>query len=323
MKLRQLELLRAVIRCETTVRAAQDLGMSQPAVSNAIKHMEAQLGFALFERVNNRLFATPEALMIYRETEHLFAVYSALEARISDMKNDRLGSIRILASPPLGHSVIPLALRCFQAQSPGVTAHFDIRGYSAILASVEAGQAELGFVIGTGDDTGLRTEVFFSEPMVCVMAPDHPLAACATITPETIAGHDFIALQADTRMGQLTRSIFAECNTPFAFNVEVRYCNTACVLAQAGVGVALVDALSALGCADERLVVRPVQPERMVVASAVWSPKQPLSRSAALFLRHVSRQAQGFGSGRADGDAGDPARPGDGASGRPLRVVSF
>ena len=47
MNLRQIELLRAVVRCETTVRAAQELGLSQPAVSNAIKHLESQIGFPL------------------------------------------------------------------------------------------------------------------------------------------------------------------------------------------------------------------------------------------------------------------------------------
>ncbi|WP_201158402.1 LysR family transcriptional regulator [Rhodobaculum claviforme] len=299
MKLRQLELLRAVIRCETTVRAAHELGLSQPAVSNAIKHMESQLGFALFERVNNRLFATPEAMMIFRETEHLFDVYQALEARISDMRKHRLGSIRILASPPLGHSVIPLALRSFLAQSPGVAAHFDICSYSSTLASVGAGTAELGFVLGAGDDTGLCTEVFFSEPLVCIMPPEHPLATLPEVAPADIAGHSFVALQPDTRMGEMTRAIFRDCDVPFAFDVEVRYCNTACILVQAGVGVALVDALSALTCAGDRLTVRPVVPSHNVVASAVWSPKTPLSKSAAQFLRHVSRQAQGFMSRRA------------------------
>ena len=64
MNLRQIELLRAVVRCETTVRAAHELGLSQPAVSNAIKHLESQVGFPLFERVNNRLFPTAEARML-------------------------------------------------------------------------------------------------------------------------------------------------------------------------------------------------------------------------------------------------------------------
>lgn len=306
MKLRQLELLRAVVRCETTVRAAQELGLSQPAVSNAIKHMEAQLGFALFERVNNRLFATREAMTIFHETEHLFDVYHALEARISDMRMHRLGSIRILASPPLGHSVIPLALRSFLAQSPGIAAHFDICSYSSTLASVGAGTAELGFVLGAGDDTGLNTEVFFSEPLVCIMPPDHPLAGLEVIGPGDIAGHAFVALQSDTRMGAMTRAIFRDCDVPFAFNVEVRYCNTACILVQAGVGVALVDSLSALTCAGDRLAVRPVIPSRNVMASAVWSPKTRLSKSAAQFLSHVGRQAQAFVSRRAA--AGDDRR---------------
>ena len=68
MNLRQIELLRAVVRCETTVRAAQELGLSQPAVSNAIKHLESQVGFPLFERVNNRLFPTAEARSLYKNS---------------------------------------------------------------------------------------------------------------------------------------------------------------------------------------------------------------------------------------------------------------
>ena len=64
MNLRQLEILRAVIRHRTTVAAADELALSQPAVSNALKTMEAQAGFALFERVNNRLFPTTEAMAL-------------------------------------------------------------------------------------------------------------------------------------------------------------------------------------------------------------------------------------------------------------------
>lgn len=296
MKLRQLELLRAVIRCETTVRAAQELGLSQPAVSNAIRHMETQLGFALFERVNNRLFITPEARTIYEESEHLFQIYEAFGERMKDLKDNRLGSIRLLASPPLGHSVIPAALRRFHARRPGVAAHFDIRGFKAILESTEAGIAELGFIIGSGDTYGLNSEVFFSEPMVCVMPPDHPLAELEEVGPADIADHAFISLQGSTGMGQLTRSVFEECGVPFRFDVEVRYCNTACVLVQNGVGVALVDTLSAMTCAGDRLVVRPVMPARKVAASVVWSQKRPLSRSATMFLRDVRTVARTFSS---------------------------
>ncbi len=61
LNLRQLEILRAVMRLRTTVGAAREIGMSQPSVSNAIKSMESHLGFPLFHRVNNRLMPTEEA----------------------------------------------------------------------------------------------------------------------------------------------------------------------------------------------------------------------------------------------------------------------
>lgn len=292
MNLRQLELLRAVIRFETTVRAAQHLGLSQPAVSNAIKHMESQLGFALFERVNNRLFITPEAKMIYDESEHLFQMYEAFGERIKDLKNNRLGTIRILASPPLGHSVIPAALCRFQARRGGATAHFDIRGFSMILDCIEAGSSELGFVIGTGNIRDLETEVFFSEALVCVMPPDHPLAKLEVIHPHDLSAHSVIGLQPSTGMGQLIRSIFEEAEVPYRHTIEVRYCNTACVLVQNGAGVAVVDALSAMTSVGDRLVIRPMVPERRVTASAVWSSRRPLSRSAQLFLRDVRTVAR-------------------------------
>lgn len=287
MKLRQIELLRAVIRCETTVRAAQEIGLSQPAVSNAIKHMESQLGFALFERINNRLFPTPEAKHIYESTEPLFQMYEAVGNRIQDMKSNRMGSIRVLATPPLGHSVLPVALQRFTARKRQIAAHFDIRGFANIMESIEAGAADLGFVIGSGSMSGVNSEVFFSEPLVCVMPPDHPLTRLDFVQPEDLVGHAFISLQPNTGMGELTRSMFAEAQIPFSFRVEVRYCNTACMLVQNKVGVSLVDSMSAMYYTGDRLVVRPFLPERMVSASAIWSSKRPISKTASAFLRDV------------------------------------
>ena len=110
MTLRQLEILRAVIRHQTTMAAGRLLGMSQPAVSNAVKQLEAQLGFPLFERINNRLFPTEAARLIHAESEPLFAQHAALEARLQELRQDKTGRLRLLATPPLGHGAIPQAL---------------------------------------------------------------------------------------------------------------------------------------------------------------------------------------------------------------------
>ena len=287
MNLRQIELLRAVVRCETTVRAAQELGLSQPAVSNAIKHLESQVGFPLFERVNNRLFPTAEARSLYEESEPIFTLHAALEARVQDIKENRAGHIRIIATPPLGYGVLPAALRNFLIKRPKVRVSFDIRRFEHVLESVENGTAELGFVMGLDDDRGLDAETFFAGDMVCVMRPEHPLAAKATITPEDLRDAPYIALEQGTRMGTIVRRAFAQADVPFRFSVEVRYCNTACVLAESGVGVAVVDPLSPVFSGHYALAIRPFAPASEVRASAVRSRKRPISRAADAFLREV------------------------------------
>ena len=287
MNLRQIELLRAVVRCETTVRAAQELGLSQPAVSNAIKHLEGQLGFPLFERINNRLFPTTEARTLYRDSDPLFLIHAALEAKVQDLKENRSGNVRLIATPPLGYSVIPAALKRFLATRPKMRVFFDIRRFESVIDSVDSGVAELGFVIGLGDPRGLDSEVFFSERMVCVMQPDHPLARKNKIVPSDLRGVPFIALERGTKMGTLLRQAFSEANETFDFTVEVRYCNTACVLAESGVGVAIVDPLSPLFSGRFNLAIRPFEPATQVSASVVRSRKRPLSRAAEAFLREV------------------------------------
>ncbi|AZO77023.1 MULTISPECIES: LysR family transcriptional regulator [unclassified Bosea (in: a-proteobacteria)] len=287
MNLRQIELLRAVVRCETTVRAAQELGLSQPAVSNAIKHLESQVGFPLFERINNRLFPTAEARALYKDSEPIFALHAAFEARVQDIKENRAGHIRIIATPPLGYGVLPSALRNYLAKRPKVRVSFDIRRFEHVLESVENGTAELGFVMGMDDDRGLDAETFFTGNMVCVMRPDHPLAAKPTITPEDLRAVSYIALEQGTRMGTIVRKAFAQADVPFRFSVEVRYCNTACVLAESGVGVAVVDPLSPVFSGHYDLAIRPFSPASLVTASAVRSRKRPISRAADAFLREV------------------------------------
>jgi DNA-binding transcriptional LysR family regulator len=123
--------------------------------------------------------------------------------------------------------------------------------------------------------------------MVCVMRPDHPLAEKNTIYPSDLRSVPFIALERGSRMGTIVRQAFTEAGEPFNFAVEVRYCNTACVLAENGVGVAVVDPLSPLFSGHYNLAIRAFEPAVQVSASVVSSRKRPLSRAAEAFLREV------------------------------------
>ena len=292
MNLRQLEILRALVRSRTTVAAAQDLGLSQPAVSNALKTMEAQVGFALFERVNNRLFPTTEALALYKEAEAIFALHANLESRVRDLRDSRSGHLRIVATPPLAYSVIPPALNRFLAARPKLQVYFDVRRYEGIIESIASRVTELGFALGLSSHSGIASEVVHRGEMVCVMPADHQLAALPAISPRDLAPFPFIALERGTRLGEAVRKSFELAGAPFRHTVEVRYCNTACVLAAAGVGVSVVDPFSPRLDGSNGLAIRPFTPQTPAVAYVLWSEAQPLSRLARAFLQEIRSTAQ-------------------------------
>ncbi|MDI3565244.1 LysR family transcriptional regulator [Bradyrhizobium sp. Arg816] len=291
MNLRQLEILRAVIRHRTTVAAADELALSQPAVSNALKTMEAQAGFALFERVNNRLFPTAEAMALYKESEAIFALHAKLENRVRDLRENRSGHLSIVATPPLAYSIIPSALSGFLRRRPETRVFFDVRRYEGIIEGVLSRVAELGFALGLTHHPGIAHEVVHTGEMVCVLPPQHPLADEPVISAADLSGMPFIGLERGTRLGEAVRDSFARAGAPFQPTVEVRYCNTACVLATAGVGAAVVDPFSPRQNGGSGLVVRPFTPTTHAVAYMLWSEAEPLSRLAKAFLNEVRKES--------------------------------
>lgn len=292
MTLRQLEILRALIRYRTTVAAAQELALSQPAISNALKTMEAQAGFALFHRLNNRLFPTAEALTIYEDSETIFSLHAKLENRVRDLRNNRGGQLSIVGTPPLAYSLVPPALKRFLATRPGTQVFFDVRRYEGVVDALLSRVAELGFALGFSHQPGIGQEVVHTGEMVCVFAPGHALAEKPVISAGDLVGFPLIGLERGTRLGEEVRSSFAQAGAPFQPTVEVRYCNTACVLAAAGVGVSVVDPFSPRQGGSHDLVVRPFLPKTPAIAHMLWSEAQPLSRLAVSFLDEVRLAAR-------------------------------
>ncbi|RZN10943.1 transcriptional regulator [Bradyrhizobium genosp. SA-3] len=292
MNLRQLEILRAVVRHRTTVAAAEELSLSQPAISNALKAMETQAGFALFERVNNRLFPTAEAMALYKESETIFALHAKLENRVRDLRECRTGHLSIVATPPLAYSIIPPALSDFLRRRPQTRMFFDVRRYEGIIDGLLSRVAELGFVLGFSHHPGIAHEVVHTGEMVCVMPPQHPLADRAVITASDLVDLPFIGLERGTQLGEAVRASFASAGAPFQPTVEVRYCNTACVLAAAGVGASVVDPFSPHQAGSRELVIRPFLPKTPALAYMLWSEAEPLSRLARVFLEEVRRASR-------------------------------
>ena len=275
MNLRQLEIFSAVMRFRTTIAAAEELAMSQSAVSNSIKHIESQLGFRLFERVSNRLVPTEEAKILLEEAEPLFMHQQALNQRASDLRAGRIGRIRIVATAELSESILPSVMMKFLTEHPSVYLSLDTRPLNSVLDAVETGLADVGFGMEAHFRHGLVLRPLAELTTVCVCQPDSPLATLPFVTPSDLRDYKLIAPQTSNRIGVLIAEAFAKSATPYFPTVEVRFLNVAARLVQEGWGSALLDELTASSGRYSDLAIRPFQPALRLSISAIL-PKQRL-----------------------------------------------
>lgn len=287
LSLRLLEVFGAVMQHQTTVRSAEALGISQPAVSTAIRALEAQVGFALFERRNRRILPTEEALDLYREVEPIFSMLRSVEGRVRDLRAGAAGKLRIMATPPLGHSLAPVALKRFLDARPGVVIDYDVRRAETVAEAVAAGSADIGLVLLASPRNGVEIEVIGDADMVAMAPPAHPLAARATLEPPEVAMAGFVGLQSGSRLGEILRDAFRAAGTPYAPRVEVRYCHTAAVLAQAGLGVAVVDRYTAGFMQGAGLVSRRFRPSASAPCCVLTRAGAPVSQLVRHFADEI------------------------------------
>jgi len=287
MKLRQLEVFRAVVETGTTKGAAHLLQISQPAVSTLIQHTEDQLGIELFQRLRGRLVPTEEALSLYAESSSIFLLFGSLQRKVEDLKQGRYGSLRVAATPSLGNSVLPRAIHSFAARRPGVRVSIDIRERETIFHHVARSVAEIGLVLEFREHPNLVGIPVHRGQLVCVVHRDHPLASQNAIRISDLRGVNIVRLERGTVLGDLIDRAVAALGEPLSWAIETRYCATACALVDSGAPVAIVDEYSARNLTSPNVIVKPLLPAISIGAFIVHASDRPLSKLAKLIVSDV------------------------------------
>jgi len=294
VNLRQLEVFQALMHGGTTKNAARLLLVSQPAVSNTIKQFEDQLGFKLFNRISGRLRPTLEAEVLSKNLERVFASVDAIENLLNDLRDTKVGTMKMVSSPSLGQTILPPAIAAFARDLPDVKIGFDTLGNDTIAAYLDSHQAHFGLTTTSINHPSLESRVLREGRLVCAIPKDHPLARKKFILPKDLAGTTFISYPRFSPIGIIVDDAFREYDEIFRSDVEVRYCYSACKLVNAGVGVAVVDEFALLGDDLPNIVTRPFRTSSRVAVILSYPKANPLSRLAKLFIdsylwRHVGQ----------------------------------
>ena len=188
MKIREIEIFRAIMLGGTVTEAARILNVSQPAVSTALRHAENRLGMPLFRREKGRVVPTPEALELYAEVEGLFEKLNAIQKFAEDLRDTRSGVLSIASTPTLTYAFLAEAIAQFRAERPGVRVLLEVTHTQRTVEQAAVGQIDLGFIHAPSENPVLAAEKLATAGIICVVPRDHPLAALPTVGPRDIIG---------------------------------------------------------------------------------------------------------------------------------------
>lgn len=284
-RLRELEVLAAVVKEGKTTAAALRLGLSQPAVSRAIAALETTIGKPLFERDGGRLVANSEALRIVQETEPIFDILDGLSG--APAPAPRTAPLKIAAPPTIAHRFMPRLIAGFLAEHPDLTIHMEIGTTEAVVAAVANANAHLGISDGLARHDGVTPHAYIRACGHAVLPKGHRLANHAVVTPGDFAGETFIALTRRFHRRYVYDRIFADAGVERHLLVETATSIAVCEMVRAGLGISIVNPFPVALREDDSLVFRPFDPVVDYLSSFICpvGPVPPVAQRFIEFAR--------------------------------------
>jgi DNA-binding transcriptional LysR family regulator len=291
---RQFEAFHAVMVSGSTVRAAELMGVTQPAVSRLIAELEAGVRFALFDRVRGRLVPTPEGKLFHREVAASFIGPDRLRTTAANIRDYGTGSLRIASLAAAGSVIVPAAVRAFRQAHPRTRITLHVAWSVAIRDGVADGRYDIGIAADEIDRSGVDTQLFGNFPGLIAMPDNHPLARLATIRPADLDGLPMIGLAPEDRARHRFDAALAEAGVVPDYVIETPGAATVCELALTGDAVGLVDPLVTGAGRHPGLTLRPFEPRVMFRAYLLFLPDSQKSALVRDFTAEIMGQRNRF-----------------------------
>jgi DNA-binding transcriptional LysR family regulator len=286
MDINQLEVLVTVAREKSFSRAAEVLDRTQPAVSQAVRRLEQEVGEKLFDRSSKdgTLTFAGEVLLDYAR-QMLNLRHSAQNA-LREMRDLHHGKVSISANEHTVFYLLPV-IQKFRELYPHIKIEVQRGVASRIPKEITAREVELGVISFKPTDESLRSVAVVTDELALIVAPGHPLAGKGTVSISDLGDETFIAHNALSPYRQKVFESFEKHNTKLNISIELPSLEAIKRLVEKGVGVALVPKLTAQAEIDngqlKALSVKEMKLERKL--NIVYRRKSVLSHAAQMFLK--------------------------------------
>lgn len=260
--LRHLRAAVAVAQHGSFRRAAENIPVSQPALSLAIQELESALGATLFDRTSRSVATTELGRHFVQGAARLLADFEHLLQETGEAARSRRGRVVVSCVSSIAGRVMPLAIRHCAAHYPQVEVSIRDDVATQVLALVQAGAADFALTIeppALGE--GMLFEALFEDPFYLVCGRGHPLARRRQVPWKALDGQSLIELSTSSGTHQMVRDELARCHARPGRSTAVSHLSTVHGLLEAGHGIAVLPRIALPVPEHPTLVARPlVQP---------------------------------------------------------------
>jgi DNA-binding transcriptional LysR family regulator len=239
ISLRQLQVFESVARHLSHSRAADELYLSQPAVSMQIKQAENVVGLPLFEQLGKKIFLTEAGHEMLRYSRSILQLVDEMESVFGEMKGLERGHLNI-AVVSTANYFMPQLLAKFIHTHPKIQVSLSVANRDAVIKHLTENVADLAIMGQPPVGAEMRADAFMENPLVVIATPTHPLASAKNIQPKQLANETFLLRERGSGTRGVVERFFSAHRLPLPAHMEMDTNEAIKQSVQAGIGIGII-----------------------------------------------------------------------------------
>jgi len=290
--LRQLHAFEAVARLRSFSRAAEEMHITQPAVSKQIRLLTEEIGLPLLEQIGKKVFLTEAGETLLVTCADWLETWERFEQSIANLKGLKQGRLRI-ATVTTAKYFMPRVLGPFCAEYPGIDIAMEVVNRDRLLERLFNNRDDL-YVMGVPPDgKDIESEPLMANDLVVVATPSHPLAGRARIPLRELGAHKFLVREQGSGTRMTVERVFKQNGVPFNARMELGSNEAIKQAVAGGLGLAVLSRSTLQPEGLDELIMLDVQGFPIHRAWYVVRPKgKQLSIVAETFLHFLRDHLQ-------------------------------
>lgn len=236
---RQLKVFESVARHLSFTQAAQELHLTQPAVSMQVKQLEEMVGLPLFEQLGKKIYLTRAGEEVFHYCRSIEQQLREFESVIEDLKGLKRGHLAISVASTANYLATRL-LAAFAKENDGVSFSLDVTNRATLVRQLENNEKDLVIMGRPPEEMDLNTEAFMENPLVVIAAPDHPLATRTNLSIKELKDETFVLRETGSGTRIAMERFFAEQGIQLHTGMEMTSNEAIKQAVEAGLGLGIV-----------------------------------------------------------------------------------